>query len=114
MPTLILSTVSARVTTLSPTSPLPSSSYQITRTFIGSPATATSSGRYTHSAYPIAVFAARGYAVLRCNVRGSSGYGKEFRHANRGEECDDRSSQGPSTNPWAFFLLPGRPWLWPA
>jgi dipeptidyl aminopeptidase/acylaminoacyl peptidase len=32
--------------------------------------------------YPVAVFAARGYAVLRCNVRGSSGYGKEFRYAN--------------------------------
>lgn len=32
--------------------------------------------------YPVAVFAARGYAVLRCNVRGSSGYGKEFRYSN--------------------------------
>ena len=32
--------------------------------------------------YPVAVFAQRGYAVLRCNVRGSSGYGKEFRFAN--------------------------------
>jgi len=32
--------------------------------------------------YPVAVFASRGYAVLRCNVRGSSGYGKEFRYAN--------------------------------
>ena len=32
--------------------------------------------------YPIAVFASKGYAVLRCNVRGSSGYGKEFRYAN--------------------------------
>lgn len=32
--------------------------------------------------YPLAVFAARGFAVLRCNVRGSSGYGKEFRYAN--------------------------------
>jgi len=31
-PAWILSTVSARVTTLRPTSPLPSSSYQITRT----------------------------------------------------------------------------------
>ena len=27
----------------------------------------------------------RGYAVLRVNPRGSSGYGKEFRHANRGD-----------------------------
>jgi dipeptidyl aminopeptidase/acylaminoacyl peptidase len=35
--------------------------------------------------YPIAVFAARGYAVLRPNPRGSSGYGKEFRHANRSD-----------------------------
>lgn len=32
--------------------------------------------------YPVAVFASKGYAVLRCNVRGSSGYGKEFRYAN--------------------------------
>lgn len=32
--------------------------------------------------YPIAVFASHGYAVLRCNVRGSSGYGKEFRFSN--------------------------------
>jgi dipeptidyl aminopeptidase/acylaminoacyl peptidase len=32
--------------------------------------------------YPIAVFAARGYAVLRPNPRGSSGYGKAFRFAN--------------------------------
>jgi len=33
--------------------------------------------------YPLATFAARGYAILRPNPRGSSGYGKEFRHANR-------------------------------
>ncbi|HLH17701.1 MAG TPA: S9 family peptidase [Bryobacteraceae bacterium] len=32
--------------------------------------------------YPIAAFAARGYAVLRPNPRGSSGYGKTFRFAN--------------------------------
>jgi dipeptidyl aminopeptidase/acylaminoacyl peptidase len=32
--------------------------------------------------YPIASFAARGYAVLRPNPRGSSGYGVEFRRAN--------------------------------
>jgi dipeptidyl aminopeptidase/acylaminoacyl peptidase len=32
--------------------------------------------------YPYAVFAARGYAVLRPNPRGSSGYGREFRYAN--------------------------------
>ena len=34
------------------------------------------------SPYPIAVFAARGYAVLRPNPRGSSGYGKTFRFGN--------------------------------
>jgi dipeptidyl aminopeptidase/acylaminoacyl peptidase len=34
------------------------------------------------SPYPVAVFASRGYAVLRSNVRGSSGYGRDFRHAN--------------------------------
>jgi dipeptidyl aminopeptidase/acylaminoacyl peptidase/ectoine hydroxylase-related dioxygenase (phytanoyl-CoA dioxygenase family) len=33
--------------------------------------------------YPIATFAAGGYAILRGNPRGSSGYGKEFRYANR-------------------------------
>ncbi|HLX43418.1 MAG TPA: S9 family peptidase [Bryobacteraceae bacterium] len=32
--------------------------------------------------YPIAVFAARGYAVFRPNPRGSSAYGKQFRFAN--------------------------------
>ena len=36
-------------------------------------------------AYPIAAFADRGYAVLRCNVRGSSGYGRDFRYANYGD-----------------------------
>jgi dipeptidyl aminopeptidase/acylaminoacyl peptidase len=39
----------------------------------------------TPGPYPLAAFAARGYAVLRANPRGSSGYGKEFRHANRGD-----------------------------
>jgi dipeptidyl aminopeptidase/acylaminoacyl peptidase len=34
------------------------------------------------SVYPTAVFAGRGYAILRCNVRGSSGYGRDFRYAN--------------------------------
>lgn len=42
-----------------------------TRSFIGAA-----------SQYPVAAFAAKGYAVLRCNVRGSSGYGREFRYAN--------------------------------
>jgi dipeptidyl aminopeptidase/acylaminoacyl peptidase len=44
------------------------------RTFIGAA-----------SPYPVAAFASRGYAVLRCNVRGSSGYGKTFRYANLGD-----------------------------
>ena len=33
--------------------------------------------------YPIAAFAEKGYAILRPNPRGSSGYGTEFRTANR-------------------------------
>jgi dipeptidyl aminopeptidase/acylaminoacyl peptidase len=33
----------------------------------------------------LAAFAASGYAVLHCNVRGSTGYGKVFR---RGNFCD--------------------------
>jgi len=45
-----------------------------TQTYIGAP-----------NPYPVAAFAARGYAVLRCNIRGSSGYGKKFRHANYGD-----------------------------
>jgi dipeptidyl aminopeptidase/acylaminoacyl peptidase len=44
------------------------------RSFVGTP-----------SPYPIAAFAARGYAVLRVNPRGSSGYGRDFRHANRSD-----------------------------
>lgn len=35
--------------------------------------------------YPIAAFSSRGYFVLRPNPRGSSGYGKKFRHANYGD-----------------------------
>jgi dipeptidyl aminopeptidase/acylaminoacyl peptidase len=34
------------------------------------------------SAYPAATFAEQGYAVLRCNPRGSTGYGAKFRQAN--------------------------------
>lgn len=33
-------------------------------------------------AYPLAAFASHGYAILRPNPRGSSGYGTEFRRAN--------------------------------
>lgn len=36
-------------------------------------------------AYPIAAFAELGYAILRPNPRGSSGYGTEFRTANRAD-----------------------------
>jgi dipeptidyl aminopeptidase/acylaminoacyl peptidase len=32
--------------------------------------------------YPLATFASRGYAILRPNPRGSSGYGADFRRAN--------------------------------
>ncbi len=39
----------------------------------------------SRGAYPISAFASEGYAVLRCNVRGSSGYGREFRYANYGD-----------------------------
>ena len=35
--------------------------------------------------YPVAAFASRGYAILRPNPRGSSGYGAKFRHANYGD-----------------------------
>jgi len=35
--------------------------------------------------YPIAAFAEMGYAILRPNPRGSSGYGTEFRMANRAD-----------------------------
>jgi len=34
------------------------------------------------SIYPVQAFAQQGYAVLRPNPRGSSGYGKDFRFAN--------------------------------
>lgn len=37
-------------------------------------------GRF--ATYPINVFAQRGFAVLRPNVRGSAGYGRDFRYAN--------------------------------
>jgi dipeptidyl aminopeptidase/acylaminoacyl peptidase len=48
-------------------------------------------GRF--SIYPIAAFASRGYAILRPNPRGSSGYGQQFRYANvadwGGKDFDD-------------------------
>jgi len=37
------------------------------------------------SIYPIQAFASEGYAVLRPNPRGSSGYGVEFRQANKND-----------------------------
>ncbi len=36
----------------------------------------------SRSVYPLATFGSRGYAVLRPNPRGSSGYGQKFRFAN--------------------------------
>ena len=36
-------------------------------------------------AYPIAAFAEQGYAILRPNPRGSTGYGTSFRQANRAD-----------------------------
>lgn len=42
-----------------------------TRSFVGMP-----------GPYPIPAFSERGYAVLRVNPRGSSGYGRKFRYAN--------------------------------
>ncbi len=56
-----------------------------TRTFIASPIVSTSGSRHSTSTYPLASFASRGYAILRCNVRGSSGYGKPFRYANHND-----------------------------
>jgi dipeptidyl aminopeptidase/acylaminoacyl peptidase len=35
--------------------------------------------------YPLASFAAKGFAILRPNPRGSNGYGKNFRYANLGD-----------------------------
>ncbi len=37
------------------------------------------------SPYPVAAFAAEGFMVLRCNIRGSNGYGRDFRYANYGD-----------------------------
>ncbi|HKR61202.1 MAG TPA: S9 family peptidase [Pyrinomonadaceae bacterium] len=36
----------------------------------------------SRSVYPLAAFSARGYALLRVNPRGSSGYGQKFRYGN--------------------------------
>jgi dipeptidyl aminopeptidase/acylaminoacyl peptidase len=46
-----------------------------------------SSDRFStrRSAYPIQVFAGKGYAVLQPNYRGSTGYGERFRGLNRGD-----------------------------
>lgn len=49
------------------------------------------SGTFTQSfigrpgLYPLAVFASKGYAILRPNPRGSAGYGKAFRYANKAD-----------------------------
>ena len=52
----------------------------------GGPTGVFSEGFIGHSGlYPIAVFAAKGYAVLRPNPRGSGGYGQKFRFANYGD-----------------------------
>src|SRR5262249_1895787 len=45
----------------------------------------TQSFNGTAGQYPVAAFASQGYALLRANVRGSSGYGSKFRHANYGD-----------------------------
>ncbi|HJV22527.1 MAG TPA: hypothetical protein VJ570_07515, partial [Holophagaceae bacterium] len=37
------------------------------------------------SQYPLAALAARGFALLRPNIRGSSGYGRDFRFANEAD-----------------------------
>jgi dipeptidyl aminopeptidase/acylaminoacyl peptidase len=37
------------------------------------------------STYPVAAFAEKGFAILRPNVRGSSGYGQKFRYANHAD-----------------------------
>ncbi|HJV91188.1 MAG TPA: S9 family peptidase [Holophagaceae bacterium] len=37
------------------------------------------------SQYPLAALAARGFAILRPNIRGSSGYGRDFRFANEAD-----------------------------
>ena len=39
----------------------------------------------TAGSYPVAAFAAKGFAILRPNVRGSSGYGAKLRYANYGD-----------------------------
>ncbi len=48
----------------------------------GPPSAFTNSFTGRFATYPIAVFAQHGFAVLRPNVRGSAGYGRDFRYAN--------------------------------
>ena len=48
----------------------------------GPPSAFTNNFTGRFATYPIAVLAQRGFAVLRPNVRGSSGYGRDFRYAN--------------------------------
>ena len=48
----------------------------------GPPSAFTNNFTGRFGTYPIAVFAQHGFAVLRPNVRGSAGYGRDFRYAN--------------------------------
>jgi dipeptidyl aminopeptidase/acylaminoacyl peptidase len=51
----------------------------------GPPSSFTQTFIANASPYPTSAFAERGYAVLRPNIRGSTGYGKDFRYANYGD-----------------------------
>lgn len=58
-------------------------SYPLVLTIHGGPmGVFTQSFTAASSVYPIQAFAQEGYAILRPNPRGSSGYGKDFRFAN--------------------------------
>ena len=52
----------------------------------GGPAGISTNGfNLFRSAYPIQLFANKGYAILQPNYRGSTGYGQRFRSLNRGD-----------------------------
>ncbi len=58
-------------------------SYPLVLVIHGGPAGVfTSTFLGNRSVYPLATFASKGWAVLRANPRGSSGYGRKFRFAN--------------------------------